>query len=146
MIKKNDFRHLGCHFPNVDWEKLFWGFTCYSRQNYAGQVTIEAEDEIMLGIQYPDGGCLCELAVRWNKLGDKLTPRLEVYSEAWHLLQTDTFQSVLNQLTKESKPMPTPDEVSALLIDYGFVDQSDRPLTGSGLVVESVQALEEDNT
>ena len=37
--------------------------------------------------------------------------------------------SVLEQLTQMSQNhIPTPDEVSALLIAHGFTDQSDRPL------------------
>ena len=128
MIKKNDSEKMAHHFPNVDWEEPFWGFTCYSRQDYAGQIPLDAEDEIMLGSQYPDGGCLNEMAFRWYKMNDELVPRLEVYSEAWHLLQTHTIQMVMGQLIQEQEPMPTPDEMSALLIAWGFVDQSDRPL------------------
>lgn len=140
MINENDFKHLKRHFPNADWGSLFWGFVCYSRQNYSGVVPLDAEDEIMLGIQHPDGGCLCELAIKWHLLQDKPIPRLEAFSEAWHLLQTDTLQSVLKHLTQEKEPLPTPDELSALLIDHGFVDQSDRPLPDSALVVEVQQA------
>lgn len=128
MIKKTDYERLAHHFPDADWENLFWGFTCYSRQNYAGSAPLDAEDEIMLGIQHPEGGCLCELGISWHLLSRKLVPQLHVYSEAWHLLNTPTFRMVLNLLTKEKEPLPTPDEVSMLLIACGFVDQSDRPL------------------
>lgn len=129
MIKKQDSERLTQHFPDVDWNKLFWGFTCYSRQDYAGRVPLDAaEDEIMLGIQQPDGGCLAEFGFRWYKLNGELVPKLEVFSDAWLLLRTDTFQNVINQLTRDKKPLPTPDELSALLITWGFIDQSDNPL------------------
>lgn len=128
MIKKNDSERLAQHFPGVDWEKLFWGFTCYSRQNYAGIAPLDAEDQIMLGIRFPEGGCLCELGISWRRLHNELVPQLHAFSEAWHLLQTPTFQMVLDLLTKEKEPLATSDDVSMLLIACGFVDQSDRPL------------------
>lgn len=136
MIKKTDSERLAKYFPDADWEELFWGFTCYSRQNYASTVQLEAVDEIMLGIQHPEGSCLCELGISWHLLDNKLVPQLHVYSESWHLLNTPTFQLVLNLLTKEKEPLPTPDEVSMLLIEYGFIDQSDQPLDGTPLVVD----------
>ncbi len=129
MIKENDFERLACWFPSEDWEKLFWGFTCYSRQDYAGKAPLDAEDEIILGIQYPDGGCLAEMGFRWYKLDGALVPRLEVFSDAWQLLQTRTVQMVISQLVNGSNPRPTPDELSELLITWGFIDQSDNPLT-----------------
>lgn len=147
MINENDFKYLKHHFPNEDWRNLFWGFCCYSRQNYSGDVPLDAEDEIMLGIQHRDGGTLCELVINWHMLQGKSIPRLEVFSEAWHLLRTDTLQSLLKHLTQEKEPLPTPDELSRLLIDYGFVDQSDRPLSDSVLVVDAQRAaLDEGRT
>lgn len=131
MIKKDDSKQLNRYFPNEDWEKLFWGFTCYSRQSYAGTVTLDAEDEIMLGIRHPEGGCLCELSISWHRLNQELVPRLTAFSEAWRLFLTPTFQLVLDQFTRQKNPLATPDEVSALLIACGFIDQSDNPLPGT---------------
>lgn len=128
MIKKNDTERLIQYFPDADWEKLFWGFTCYSRQNYAGIAPLDAADEIMLGIQHPEGGCLCELGISWYWLNNELVPQLHAYSEAWSLLQTPTFQLVLDLFAKEKKLLASPKEVSMLLIECGFVDQSDQPL------------------
>lgn len=128
MIGQKDYMQLTQHFPGVDWDNLFWGFTCYSRQDYANVTLQDAEDEIMLGIQHPDGGCLCELKISWHRLGGKLVPQLNVFSEAWHLLNTPTFQKVLNQLAREKESLASPNEVSALLIQCGFTDLSDWPL------------------
>jgi len=133
MIKKCDSELLNHHFPREDWEDLFWGFTNYSRQSYAGLTPLDAEDEIILGIYSTGGGCLCEMGIVWRKLRSVSVPQLNVFSEAWHLLKTPTFQMVLDQLTKEKESLATPAEVSALLIACGFTDQSDRPLTETAL-------------
>lgn len=124
-----DTAELNARFPRDDWGEYFWGFTCFSRQDYAKVVPLDGVDEIMLGIQCVQGGCLCDMAIRWHMIGNKPTPRLEMFDEAWPLFRTPTFVSVLEQLTQMSQNhIPTPDEVSALLIAHGFTDQSDRPL------------------
>lgn len=124
-----DTAELNARFPRDDWGEYFWGFTCFSRQDYAKVVPLDGVDEIMLGIQCVQGGCLCEMAIRWHMISNKPTPRLEMFDEAWPLFRTPTFVSVLEQLTQMSQNhIPTPDEVSALLIAHGFTDQSDRPL------------------
>ena len=124
-----DAAGLNARFPREDWGKYFWGFTCFSRQDYAKTVPLDGVDEIMLGIQCAQGGCLCELAIHWYMLRNEPVPRLEMFDEAWPLFHAPTFVSVLEQLTHMSQDHAlTPDEVSALLIAHGFVDQSDRPL------------------
>ena len=124
-----DTAELNVQFPRDDWGEYFWGFTCFSRQDYAKVVPLDGVDEIMLGIQCVQGGCLCDMAIRWHMISNKPTPRLEMFDEAWPLFRTPTFVSVLEQLTQMSQNhIPTPDEVSALLIAHGFTDQSDRPL------------------
>lgn len=129
MIKKCDSEQLIHYFPNADWDDLYWGFSNYSRQAYAGLAPLDAEDEIMLGLYFRQGGCLCEMGISWHLLRGRAVPQLEVFSEAWHLLKTPTFRAVLDQLTKEKESLATPAEVSALLIACGFTDQSNRPLT-----------------
>lgn len=124
-----DAAGLNARFPREDWGEYFWGFTCFSRQNYAKTVPLDGVDEIMLGIQCTQGGCLCELAIRWHMLSNEPVPQLEMFDEAWPLFHAPTFVSVLEQLTQMSQDHAlTPDEVSALLIANGFTDQSDRPL------------------
>lgn len=128
-LSQMDAAGLNARFHREDWGEYFWGFTCFSRQDYAGTVPLDGADEIMLGVQCTQGGCLCELAIRWHMIGGEPAPRLEVFDEAWPLLQTPTFVSVLEQLARMSQNhAPTSDEVSALLIARGFTDQSDRPL------------------
>ena len=103
MIKKCDSEQLIHYFPNADWDDLYWGFSNYSRQAYAGLAPLDAEDEIMLGLYFRQGGCLCEMGISWHLLRGRAVPQLEVFSEAWHLLKTPTFRAVLDQLTKEKE-------------------------------------------
>lgn len=129
VLPQADAERLNAYFPREDWALYFWGFTCFSRQDYARTVPLDGVDEIMLGIQCVEGGCLGEMAVRWFMLGNEPVPRLDVFDEAWPLLQTPTFAAVLEELTRMSRGHAlTSDEVSALLIAHGFTDQSDRPL------------------
>ena len=129
MLPTADIERLSAHFPVMRGEDHFWSFTCFSRQNYADTVPLDAVDEIMLGIQSTRHGCLCELAIRWHMIGGKLVSRLEAFSDAWPILQTPSFAAVMDKLVDmRRRSEPTPDEVSALLIAYGFKDQSDRPL------------------
>ena len=129
VLPQADAERLNLDFPKEDWILCFWSFSCFSRRDYAKAVPLEGLDEIVLGVDCIEGGCLSELVVRWCVLGGKLVPRLEVFDEAWPLLQTPTFAAVLEDLTQMSRNHAlTPDEVSALLIAHGFTDQSDRPL------------------
>lgn len=128
-LPQADVERLNVYFPREDWSLFFWGFSCFSRQNYARTVSLDCADEVMLGVQCIEGGTLGELAVRWHMLRGKTVPRLEVYDDAWQIIQTPTFGTVMEELTQMSRHHNlTPDEVSALLIAHGFMDQSDRPL------------------
>lgn len=129
VLPQADVERLNLLFPRSDWDNFFWGFTCFSRQNYARTILLNCVNQIMLGVQCNEGGCLCELAIRWYMPTTVPVARLEVFDEAWSLLQTPTFAAVLEALTQMCRNhTPTPDEVSALLIAHGFTDQSDHLL------------------
>ena len=132
-LPQADAEWLKLHFPKLDRSKYFWSFCCFSRQNYGGIVPALGSDEIYLSIQCIEGGCLNETIIRWHMLGGKPVPRLEMFNDAWPLLQIPTFVGVLDGLAeliiqRGTDYAPTPDEVSALLIAHGFTDQSDWPL------------------
>ena len=130
VMSEVDIDLLSRYFPWENWNECFWGFTCRSRQKYAGTLSRETVDEIMLGVQCEQGGCLCELAFRWHMIAGTPVPRLEVFDSAWPILQAPTFMEVMNELARmvADNETVTPDSVSALLIMYGFKDQSDRSL------------------
>lgn len=128
-LPQTDIDRLNAYSSQKDWEPYFWGFTCFSREDYAGVVPLDGVDEITLGVYCVQGGTLGELAICWQMLDGKQVPRLEAYNDAWHIIQTPTFLSVLEQLTEMSRDHePTPNEVSWLLIAHNFTDQSDHPL------------------
>ena len=133
VMPESDIDLLSGYFPWENWNECFWGFTCRSRQKYAGTLPRETVDEIMLGVQCEQGGCLCELAFRWHMIAGTPVPRLEVFDNAWPILQAPTFMEVMNELARmvADNETVTPDGVSALLITYGFKDQSDRSLDAS---------------
>lgn len=135
-MKNGDFDSLKPHFPEMERGKAFWGFVCFSRQDYAGKAPLECEDQIMLGIQCREGGCYCEMVISWYNLGKYIAPRLECFDEAWPALRTPTFIEVLRRLTAGKQNM-TPDEMSRLLIDCGFKDLSDSPLPGGSVTGEN---------
>lgn len=130
VMPEADVDLLSGYFPWENWNECLWGFTCRSRQNYASTLPRETVDEIMLGVQCEQGGCLCELAFRWHMIAGTPVPRLEVFDSAWPILQAPTFMEVMRELAQmvADNETVTPDGVSALLIAYGFKDQSDRPL------------------
>lgn len=128
VLSKEDCDILSLCFPIEKRDKYFWGFTCFSRQEYSESVPLDYADEIMLGVQCVEGGCLCELAVRWLWMNKDAVPQLEAFHESWAILQTPTFTSVLDQLLRKKSSALTPDEFSELLIASGFMDLSDRIL------------------
>lgn len=73
-LGKADCDSLRNHFLIENREKYFWGFTCFSRQDYVSIAALDCVDEIMLGIQCTEGGCLCELAFRWYWLNRSAVP------------------------------------------------------------------------
>lgn len=58
VMPGSDIDELRAYFPWENWGECFWGFTCFSRQNYADVVPLDAVDEIMLGVQC-EGGAAC---------------------------------------------------------------------------------------
>ena len=88
------------------------------------------EPEIMVGLYHPKGGTSGEFAFRWHLVG-VMTPRLEVFSDAWRVLPQ--FNDVLEALaafrpveTKGSwwtvRSPITEDDVRELLLRCGLAD------------------------
>lgn len=131
-MKKKDLDFLESLYPGMNAGNAFWGFTCFSRQSYAETVPLDCVDQIVLGIQCRDGGCYCEMAIRWHNLGRQTALRIECFDDAWAVLQTPTFAEVLRKLMAEEKENLFPEKVSRLLISCGFIDMSDTPLADTG--------------
>jgi hypothetical protein len=105
----------------------FRGFSVLSEAWY-GKYTLARNDdvseEIMLGIYHPEGGTTGEFAIRWMKVGERFTPRLEVFHDAWDAMWR--FADVLEGLASMDGQRPKPDRVTHLLRTLGIKDRTDR--------------------
>jgi hypothetical protein len=82
------------------------------------------EAEITISLSYPSGGCTGEFAICWLKLGNKITPRLEIYDDAWKLFTTIP-KKLWPALAALDSQDPTPEQIKALLVEIGFKDMTD---------------------
>lgn len=124
-----------CWRNNADKEEESYikGFTCLSRMEY-GDICLsnsrrspEYIDQIMYGLYLESDGCKAEMAMRWYDIKGELMPCMEVFSDAFILMQ-DTSQEVLNAIHRFGKLNFTPDEFSRLLLQLGYTDMSDQKL------------------
>lgn len=101
------------------------GFSILSEAYYA-KVCMPADtvDEVMIGMYCPGGGTSGEFAVRWFKLGPKITPRLEVFDDAWSALAQ--FGDVLNYMASVDGQDISPQRLCAALLSLGITDRTTR--------------------
>lgn len=103
------------------------GFTIRSEAWY-GKAVAACEsntiDEIMVGMYHPEGGTTGEFGVRWTMLGDKPTPRLEVFNDAWHALQR--FGDLLAWMASVDNQHVSPQVFAAALRSMGVKDLTKR--------------------
>lgn len=78
--------------------------------------------EVMFGMYYAqDGSTTGEMAMKWiNIVGDKLSPRLECYSDAWSALAR--FPDLIQKLGDLDDIDLTEEQFCALLDVCGFKD------------------------
>lgn len=127
-LLNEDIQVLKTYMVNGDWNDLYWGFTCYSRQNYAKKGVEKFDDEIMYGVFARSGGCLMEIQMDWNNLAGNSVPSLKVFSEAFPLLDCPTHKKIISRLAGLKKELFTPEEFSRLLLSLGFEDDSHNSL------------------
>ncbi|MGB0989285.1 MAG: hypothetical protein ACPGUI_00495 [Halarcobacter sp.] len=77
------------------------------------EVTPNLMDEINIGYYHEGGGNTGEFSVRWYTLDKKLVPRLEIYDDAWSVL--DCFTDLFICMKQVSEESITPDEFIKLL-------------------------------
>ena len=126
-MEAKELEQLRTYFPDIG-EDAFWGFICFSRQEYADRIPKDCVDRIMLGIQSRDGGCYCEMGICWHDLGKCTALRIECFDDAWAMLLTTKFGELMHRLMEGGKNLST-DAVSQILIGCGFTDMSDNPLS-----------------
>ncbi len=80
----------------------------------------DIKDQVMFGYYTPGEGTTGEMSMRWHQLGGELTPRLDVFNDAWHALST--FTDVIQELGKVDNQHISPDEFCKILLSLGFKD------------------------
>lgn len=109
-------QHDGCKRGFTHLSASWYGKACLAHDEYL--------DQVMIGFYHPEGGTTGEFAVRWMTVGGKVTPRLEVFDDAWHALYE--FRDVLAKLAEhDSEDMP-PSAFCALLVGCGVEDMTQR--------------------
>jgi hypothetical protein len=93
------------------------GFHWFSKAWYNKD---KIDDTIMFGLYSTEGGCKFEMAMRWHPLGAGLTPRLEVFSDAWPFLKE--VKPVLEALSMSPIGDMKQEEFVGLLKGLGYKD------------------------
>ena len=78
--------------------------------------------EVMFGMYYEDCGTDGEMGMRWHAIQDDSVPRLEVFCDAWAVL--NTFDDVLRKLALYDDMNITVDKFVEILTSCGFVDDT----------------------
>lgn len=129
-LPEEDIRHFKRYCKNFEETDLYWGFTCFSRQNYRDEVPHKFEDEILYGVYSHQGGCMAELCMSWEKL-DKTVPYLRSFSESFPLLTSPTHRKIFEGIHEMNNELFSSEDFSRLLFLLGFQDDSDYLLNES---------------
>jgi len=131
-------------------------FVQHSRSYYAQSSPLTKTDknlveEIYFNLADGDTGNF-EFFIRWYTIGKIPTARLEIYDEAWFALLE--LQTLFERFKELGKSNPQPDEIVKVLLECGFVDetQEKRPsdelptfeiAPNSNLTLEEIQSSDD---
>ena len=117
------------------------GYCHHAAAWYANNVPAgEAVDDVIFGLYHPGGGTAGEMRMAWYPVGDGISPRLEIWDEAWALLaqmpevlaalaSIGAAQSAIKQAPRrrrDANPEITPEQLCAVLERLGFADRTPR--------------------
>lgn len=106
--------------------EYYYGFTHFQRMKYNDIPHPESVDEITFGLYCRDGGCVSEASVLWTHLDGKIVPYIRIFDDGIKAAFSAKFLAVVDKLRNMGNY--TPGQLSYLLIDQGFEDNSDTPL------------------
>lgn len=129
-LPEEDIRYFKRYCKNFEGTDLYWGFTCFSRENYRDEVEHEFADEISYGVYSHQGGCMAELRMAWENL-DEIVPNLRSFSESFFLLTSPTHRKIFEGIYEMNNESFSPEDFSRLLVSLGFQDDSDYLLNES---------------
>jgi len=98
---------------------ILFGFSHYNR-SWFRMDNHNWKDEVMLRLYKSDGSVVGEMAMRWYVVEGKLSARLEVYHDAWHVLPR--IGKLIEKLATLHKKGIDPEEFCELLKECGFED------------------------
>lgn len=78
------------------------------------------QPEVIFGMFHTDGSTSGEMAMRWEKLGNRLVPQLQVFNDAWSALAL--FPDLIERLGNLTERPLLEEEFVELLLDCGFED------------------------
>ena len=78
--------------------------------------------EIMIGDYPEEGGTKGEFGVRWTELGGSLVPQLEVYDDAWGVL--NKMPELISFLAEHDNECISIDEFVEGLQSLGYIDDT----------------------
>jgi len=106
-------------------DKMFYRYTkqSYARFNAIGKcISLHNNklEEIMVGVYLDNGnqGTIGEFEISWIELGNKSTPYIKLFDNAWKLLIE--MPELFAALAKKADMNSTPDEIESLLIELGY--------------------------
>jgi len=108
-------------------DEYYYGFTHFQRMKYKDIPRSEFIDEVTFGIYARSGGALSEASVQWTHLGGELVPCIRVFDDGIKAAFSKQFMAVVDKLRNAG--CFTPEQLSLLLIEQGFEDNSDTPLS-----------------
>lgn len=97
--------------------KAWYGKTCLEDAKYKEEITFSVLDE--------ENGLIGEVSVEWHLLNNKLSPKINIFSDAWRLfgICNDLFLT----LSRFNNKDVSPEEFIKCLEMHGFKDVT--PLT-----------------
>ena len=78
----------------------------------------DIQDEITLGFYHKDGGTTGEFSIKWIQLGNKFTPKVEMFNDSWSLFQG--FKDLFEAMVKLDNTEITPDKFVVFLEKLGI--------------------------
>jgi len=92
--------------------------------------TDDLVDDINIGLNYPSGGTAGEFTIRWERIGGKVAPKIEIWHDAWTIFDEPKIQALFRALATaaqpENFPNPTVDRVKKILDGIGIEDATPR--------------------
>ena len=106
--------------------EYYYGFTHFKRMEYNDIPTAEFVDQVTFGLYAREGGCLSEASVLWTHLDGRIIPYIRVFEDGIKAAFCTKFLAVVDKLRNMGDY--TPGQLSHLLVEQGFEDDSDMPL------------------